>query len=78
MRIAEKLKLFWASRKPRERIMMLCCAAIVAALWFTLLTRKNAEYSGRMLDLGRRVATARAAISGADAVAAAETAAPSF
>lgn len=74
MRIAEKLKLFWASRKPRERVMMLCCAAIVAALWFTLLTRKNAEYSGRMLDLGRRVATARAAISGADAVAAAETA----
>lgn len=73
MRIVERLKSFWASRKPRERAMALCCAAILAALWFTLLSRKNAEYSERMLDLGRRMATARAAIAGADAVAAAET-----
>lgn len=74
MKAAEKLKSFWASRKPRERAMLLCCAAIVAALWFTLLSRKNAETSERMTDLNRRAATARAAIAGEGSVAAAETA----
>lgn len=74
MKAAEKSKSFWVSRKPRERVMLLCCAAVVAALWFTLLSRKNAECSARMLELGRRASTARAAIAGADAVAAAETA----
>ena len=58
MKPAEKIKSFWASRKPRERVMLVCCTVIVAALWFTLLSNKNSDCQTKLLELTRRAATA--------------------
>ena len=72
MKPAEKIKSFWASRKPRERVMLVCCMVIVAALWFTLLSNKNSDCQTKLLELTRRAATAKAAIAGLPGVEAAE------
>ena len=72
MKPAEKIKSFWASRKPRERVMLVCCTVIVAALWFTLLSNKNSDCQTKLLELTRRAATAKAAIAGLPGVEAAE------
>lgn len=72
MKPVEKIKSFWASRKPRERVMLVCCTVIVAALWFTLLSNKNSDCETKLLELTRRAATAKAAIAGLPGVEAAE------
>lgn len=72
MKIVEKIKAFWRARKPRERLMILCCVAIVAMLWFSLLMRKNGDLNSQTEDLQRREDLAQTVMANAGMIANAE------